>query len=83
MTTLLLSCENLSRGFDADPLFEDLSLEIFSGQRIGLVGRAIVFCGLPWAGEDRRQITIACPTQFVKAIATMGTMSLIHGLDQR
>jgi ATP-binding cassette subfamily F protein 3 len=38
MTTLLLSCENLSRGFDADPLFEDLSFEIFSGQRIGLVG---------------------------------------------
>ncbi len=38
MTTLLLSCENLSRGFDADPLFEDLSLDIFTGQRIGLVG---------------------------------------------
>jgi ATP-binding cassette subfamily F protein 3 len=38
MTTLLLSCENLSRGFDADPLFEDLSLEIYTGQRIGLVG---------------------------------------------
>ncbi|MEI7683650.1 MAG: ABC-F family ATP-binding cassette domain-containing protein [Planctomycetota bacterium] len=38
MTTLLLSCENLSRGFDADPLFEDLSFEIFSGQSIGLVG---------------------------------------------
>jgi ATP-binding cassette subfamily F protein 3 len=38
MTTLLLSCENLSRGFDADPLFKDLSLEIYSGQRIGLVG---------------------------------------------
>jgi ATP-binding cassette subfamily F protein 3 len=38
MTTLLLSCENLSRGFDADPLFEDLSLEIYSSQRIGLVG---------------------------------------------
>lgn len=38
MTTLLLSCENLSRGFDAEPLFEDLGFEIFSGQRIGLVG---------------------------------------------
>src|SRR6476620_11190963 len=38
MTTLLLSCEKLSRGFDADPLFEELSLEIYSGQRIGLVG---------------------------------------------
>ena len=38
MTTLLLSCENLSRGFDSDPLFEDLGFELFSGQRIGLVG---------------------------------------------
>src|SRR5690348_13259488 len=38
MTTLLLSCEHLSRGFEGDPLFEDVSFEIFSGQRIGLVG---------------------------------------------
>jgi ATP-binding cassette subfamily F protein 3 len=38
MSTLLLSCQNLSRGFDADPLFEDLGFELFSGQRVGLVG---------------------------------------------
>src|SRR5687767_5634989 len=38
MTTLLLSCSGLSRGFDADPLFEDLGFELFSGQRVGLVG---------------------------------------------
>src|SRR2546426_6882582 len=35
---LLLSCSNLSRGFDADPLFEDLGFELYSGQRVGLVG---------------------------------------------
>src|SRR5438876_40020 len=35
---LLLSCSNLSRGFDADPLFEELGFELFSGQRVGLVG---------------------------------------------
>jgi ATP-binding cassette subfamily F protein 3 len=38
MSTLLLSCQNLSRGFDADPLFEELGFELFSGQRVGLVG---------------------------------------------
>ncbi len=35
---LLLSCENLSRGFDQGPLFENLGLELFAGQRAGLVG---------------------------------------------
>jgi ATP-binding cassette, subfamily F, member 3 len=35
---LLLSCENLSRAFDADPLFVDLGFELYHGQRVGLVG---------------------------------------------
>ena len=35
---LLLSCSNLSRGFDAEPLFQELGFELFSGQRVGLVG---------------------------------------------
>src|SRR5450432_719953 len=35
---LLLSCSELSRGFDADPLFEDLGFELFAGERVGLVG---------------------------------------------
>ncbi|MBI2804063.1 MAG: ABC-F family ATP-binding cassette domain-containing protein [Planctomycetes bacterium] len=35
---LLLSCSQLSRGFDAEPLFDDLAFELFSGQRVGLVG---------------------------------------------
>jgi ATP-binding cassette subfamily F protein 3 len=35
---LLLSCSDLSRGFDATPLFEELGFELFSGQRVGLVG---------------------------------------------
>ncbi len=35
---LLLSCSQLSRGFDRGPLFEDISFEIFSGERVGLVG---------------------------------------------
>lgn len=35
---LLLSCSQLSRGFDAEPLFEGLGFELFSGQRVGLVG---------------------------------------------
>src|SRR5438874_9487411 len=34
---LLLSCSQLSRGFDASPLFEDLGFELFAGQRVGLV----------------------------------------------
>ncbi len=35
---LLLSCTNVSRGYDATPLFEDVSFEIHTGDRIGLVG---------------------------------------------
>jgi ATP-binding cassette subfamily F protein 3 len=35
---LLLSCSNLSRGYDATPLFEDVSFEIHAGKRIGFVG---------------------------------------------
>ncbi len=35
---LLLSCSQLSRGFDAGPLFEDIGFELNSGQRVGLVG---------------------------------------------
>jgi ATP-binding cassette subfamily F protein 3 len=34
---LLLSCTNLSRGYDATPLFENVSFEIHAGERIGLV----------------------------------------------
>jgi ATP-binding cassette subfamily F protein 3 len=35
---LLLSCSDLARGFDAEPLFEDLGFELFAGERVGLVG---------------------------------------------
>ena len=35
---LLLSCTNLSRGYDATPLFEGVSFEIHAGERIGFVG---------------------------------------------
>src|SRR5262245_24025398 len=35
---LLLSCSNLSHGFDEGPLFQDIAFELFSGERIGLVG---------------------------------------------
>ncbi|MBX9680540.1 MAG: ABC-F family ATP-binding cassette domain-containing protein [Gemmataceae bacterium] len=35
---LLLSCSDLSRGFDAEPLFDNLGFELFNGQRVGLVG---------------------------------------------
>jgi ATP-binding cassette subfamily F protein 3 len=35
---LLLSCSDLSRGFDAGPLFEELGFELFAGERVGLVG---------------------------------------------
>src|SRR5687767_7538259 len=35
---LLLSCTNLSRGYDATPLFEDVEFEIHAGERVGLVG---------------------------------------------
>ncbi len=35
---LLLSCSNLSRGYGATPLFEDVEFEIHAGERVGLVG---------------------------------------------
>jgi ATP-binding cassette subfamily F protein 3 len=35
---LLLSCSGLVRGFDEGPLFEDIGFELFSGERVGLVG---------------------------------------------
>lgn len=35
---LLLSCSNLSRGFDSTPLFTDLGFELRAGERVGLVG---------------------------------------------
>ncbi|HZZ80367.1 MAG TPA: ABC-F family ATP-binding cassette domain-containing protein [Gemmataceae bacterium] len=35
---LLMSCDQLSRGFDAEPLFQELGFELYSGQRVGLVG---------------------------------------------
>ncbi|MCI0380189.1 MAG: ABC-F family ATP-binding cassette domain-containing protein [Gemmataceae bacterium] len=35
---LLLSCSQLSRAYDAEPLFQDLGFELYSGQRVGLVG---------------------------------------------
>src|SRR5437879_1646731 len=35
---LLLSCTNLTRGFDEGPLFENLGFELMAGQRVGLVG---------------------------------------------
>src|SRR5438132_11582863 len=35
---LLLSASQLSRGFDAGPLLEELDVELYSGQGVGLVG---------------------------------------------
>src|ERR671939_1515327 len=35
---ILLSCSRLARGFDEGPLFEDLGFELYSGERVGLVG---------------------------------------------
>jgi ATP-binding cassette subfamily F protein 3 len=35
---LLLSCANLSRGYDATPLFEGVSFELHAGDRVGFVG---------------------------------------------
>src|SRR5262245_50076011 len=35
---LLLSCSRLTRGFDAGPLFQDIGFELYSGERVGLVG---------------------------------------------
>lgn len=35
---LLMSCTNVSRGYDATPLFEDVSFELHVGERVGFVG---------------------------------------------
>jgi ATP-binding cassette subfamily F protein 3 len=35
---LLLSCSQLARGFDQEPLFTDLGFELYAGDRVGLVG---------------------------------------------
>jgi ATP-binding cassette subfamily F protein 3 len=35
---LLLSCSQLSRGFNEGPLFEGLGFELYAGERVGLVG---------------------------------------------
>ena len=35
---LLLSCTNLSRGYGATPLFDDVEFEIHAGERVGFVG---------------------------------------------
>ena len=35
---LLMSCDGLTRGFDRGPLFENVSFELFHGERVGLVG---------------------------------------------
>jgi ATP-binding cassette subfamily F protein 3 len=35
---LLLSCSQLARGFDAGPLFHDITFELYSGDHVGLVG---------------------------------------------
>ena len=35
---LLMSCQDLSRGFDRDPVFEGLGFELYHGERVGLVG---------------------------------------------
>ena len=35
---LLLSCTDLSRGYDATPLFEDVAFELHAGERVGFVG---------------------------------------------
>ena len=36
--TLLLSCDSISKGFGARPLFEDLSFGLLEGDRVGLIG---------------------------------------------
>ncbi len=35
---LLLSCTNVARGYDATPLFEDVTFELHVGERVGFVG---------------------------------------------
>jgi ATP-binding cassette subfamily F protein 3 len=61
---LLLSCSQLSRGFDEGPLFEDVGFELHAGERVGLVGpngagkstllRLLVGLDRPDDGEVRR-----------------------------
>src|SRR5262245_50415782 len=63
---LLLSATGLSRAFDADPLFADLGLELFNGQRVALVGpngagkttllRILAGLDEPDTGEVRRHV---------------------------
>jgi len=60
---LVLSTNNLSRGFGDNILFEDVSFELFAGQRVGLVGpngagkttllRLLANLDTPDAGEVR------------------------------
>jgi ATP-binding cassette subfamily F protein 3 len=33
-----MSCSRLARGFDEGPLFQDIGFELYSGERVGLVG---------------------------------------------
>src|SRR5579859_7390311 len=35
---LLMSCSDLSRGFNEGPLFEEIGFELRAGDRVGLVG---------------------------------------------
>jgi ATP-binding cassette subfamily F protein 3 len=35
---LLLSCSDLTRGFDEGPLFENVGFDLYAGERVGLVG---------------------------------------------
>src|SRR4051812_45343849 len=35
---LLMSCNDLARGYDAGPLFENVGFELRAGERVGLVG---------------------------------------------
>src|ERR1700724_3327348 len=35
---IVLSCSRLARGFDEGPLFEEIGFELYSGERVGLVG---------------------------------------------
>ena len=37
-STILLSCESISKSYGVKPLFKDLSLALFEGDHIGLVG---------------------------------------------